>query len=109
MNIRDKIYKLMEDNDITKISDLTKSLERNNLKIPYTTLMSILNGDVKDIKVGTANKLCKFFNISLEELLGDDYKLNENSRIILNVKELTTSDIEELKEIIEIKKRKRKK
>ena len=108
MNVGDKIYKLMKENDIEKTSDLAKALEKRNLKIPYTTLMSILNGNVKDIKVGTANKLCEFFNVSLEELVGDVFKVDESSRIILNVKELTNNDIEELKQIIEIKKRKRK-
>lgn len=42
------------------------------IDIPYTTLRSILLGDTNDIKLSVAKKIAKYFNITLDQLVGDE-------------------------------------
>lgn len=104
MNISNKLNSLMKEYDIKNPKELSKELEKQKLKIPYTTLMTILNNDVQDIKLGNAKKLCKFFNITMDELLGEDFRINESFKVTLNLEGLSDNDINEVKQIIEIKK-----
>lgn len=66
----------MVKNNIKNISQLSKLTN-----IPYTTLKSIFDGDVNDVRLSTSRKLCDFFHITLDELLDDDIPLSENSNI----------------------------
>ena len=67
MDLVDKLEKLMQENKIKNILSLS-----NNADIPYTTLKSIFNREVTDIRLSTAVKLSKFFNVSLDYLLDDN-------------------------------------
>lgn len=67
MDLINKLHTLMEKNNIKNIAQLAKATN-----LPYTTLKSIFDGDVNDIRLSTSKKICNFFNISL------DYLLNEN-------------------------------
>ena len=63
----------MKKNKIKNISQLSKETG-----IPYTTLKSIFDGDVNDIRLSTSRKLCDFFKITLDELLDDEISIDEN-------------------------------
>lgn len=43
-----------------------------DIDIPYTTLRSILLGDTGDMKLSVAKKIAKYFNITLDQLVGID-------------------------------------
>lgn len=62
MNLADKLNILMKRNNIKNPKELSQNLNLQNLKIPYTTLLTIVNNEVQDIKLGTAQKLCNFFS-----------------------------------------------
>ena len=107
MNLVDKLNILMKKNNIKNSKELSVKLEKNNLKIPYTTLLTIINNDVQDIKLGTAKKLCQFFHITLDELLDDNIGINVDN--IINIDDLTETEIKELlnyKDFIKSKRRK---
>lgn len=70
MELLEKLYPLMEKNDIHTIHKL--ALEAG---IPYTTLISFLTGKVTDIRLGTAKKICNCLNVSIDFLFNDDKKL----------------------------------
>ena len=108
MNISEKINYLMKEHNIKSPRDLANALENKNLKIPYTTLLTIINNEVKDIKLGTAEKLCTFFNITLDDLLNNNISVVNKYKLTLNIKGLTDADIKELKQIIEIKRKNNK-
>lgn len=93
----------MDSYDIKTVRELSDKLEANGLKIPYTTLITILGNHVQDIKLETARRLCTFFHVSLDTLLDDNIPLVDNSRLILNLEGLSDQDIKEIKQIIEIK------
>lgn len=71
MDLINKLHTLMERNDIKNIAQLSKVT-----KLPYTTLKSIFDGDVNDIRLSTSKKICNFFNITLDSLLNDDIELH---------------------------------
>lgn len=81
LNLIQKLNILMKKNDIRNISQLSKETS-----IPYTTLKSIFDGDVNDVRLSTSQKLCNYFSISLDELLDNDVELkdfkikNDNSK-----------------------------
>lgn len=119
MNLADKLDLLMKQHNIKNPKELSQKLNQQNLKIPYTTLLTIINNEVQDIKLGTAQKLCNYFNITLDELLDDDVPINkeDNNETFRyasyngeDVKEdLTEEEIEELMQYKEFIKQKRKK
>lgn len=67
MDLVDKLEKLIQENKIKNILSLSNSAD-----IPYTTLKSIFNREVTDIRLSTAIKLSKYFNVSLDYLLDDN-------------------------------------
>lgn len=71
MDLINKLHTLMERNDIKNIAQLSKVT-----KLPYTTLKSIFDGDVNDIRLSTSKKICNFFNITLDSLLNDNIELH---------------------------------
>lgn len=107
MDLIEKLQFLMKKNNIKNISQLSR--ETN---IPYTTLKSIFDGDVNDIRLSTSRKLSDFFKITLDELLDDDISLNENFRFAsyngISTEGLDENDIEEIKRFVEFVKNKKK-
>lgn len=71
MDLLQKLDALMKKNNIKNIAQLSKLTE-----LPYTTLKSIFDGDVNDIRLSTSKKICNTFNITLDELLDDKIDLN---------------------------------
>lgn len=82
MDLLQKLNLLMKKNNIKNIAQLSKLTE-----LPYTTLKSIFDGDVNDIRLSTSKKICNTFNITLDELLNDNIELN-NIQIIDNKQSL---------------------
>lgn len=107
MELIQKLQILMKKNNIKNISQLSKETG-----IPYTTLKSIFDGDVNDIRLSTSRKLCDFFKITLDELLDDDISLNENFKFAsyngVNIDGLDENDIEEINRFVEFVKNKKK-
>lgn len=107
MNLADKLNILMKKNNIRTPKELSNQLNQQNLKIPYTTLLTIINNEVQDIKLGTARKLCDFFNITLDELLDDNIDIIDTKAEITKDEDLTPSEVEELHLFMEFIKYKR--
>lgn len=83
MDLLQKLNLLMKKNNIKNIAQLSKLTE-----LPYTTLKSIFDGDVNDIRLSTSKKICNTFNITLDELLNDDielknFKINNDAKKFL--------------------------
>lgn len=97
----------MKKKNIKNISQLSR--ETN---IPYTTLKSIFDGDVNDIRLSTSRKLSDFFKITLDELLDDDISLEPKFKFAsyngINIDELDEKDIEEINRFVEFIKNKKK-
>lgn len=72
MQVANKIETLRK---LFSIKNNKKLAEKVN--IPYTTLLTICKGETDDIKLSTAQKLCEFFDLTLDELLDDNYNLPE--------------------------------
>ena len=83
MDLIQKVKILMKKYNIQTTAQLSKATS-----IPYTTLKSIFDGDVNDIRLSTSRKLCDFFNITLDELLDDDVELLDYEAIGNNNKQL---------------------
>ena len=114
MDLVEKIYFLMELNDIKNPAKLAKIAG-----LPYTTVSGILNRTNVDLRLSSLQKFCKAFNISmtlltddnidLKELFNDKNNLNELSKIKLasylglNLEGLNETDIQEIEEIIKLK------
>lgn len=96
MNLADKLCFLMKIKDIKTPKELSEKLTNENLKIPYTTLLTIINNEVQDIKLGTAKKLCKFFNITLDELLDDNISIVDTTHDNNSENDLTPDELKEL-------------
>lgn len=106
MDLIKKLDILMKRKNIKNISQLSK--ETN---IPYTTLKSIIDGDVNDIRLSTSRKLCDYFNITLDELLDDDIELNDfryASNGGISTEGLDESDIKEINSFVKFIKNKKK-
>ena len=104
MDLIEKLHILMNRKNIKKISQL--SIETN---IPYTTLKSIFDGDVNDIRLSTSRKLCDYFEITLDDLLDDDIEITDfYSENNININGLDEKDIEELNRFVEFLKNKKK-
>ncbi len=104
MDLIEKLHILMSQKNIKKISQLSR--ETN---IPYTTLKSIFDGDVNDIRLSTSRKLCDYFEITLDDLLDDDIELTDfytDNNVDING--LDEKDIEELNRFVEFLKAKKK-
>lgn len=85
MNLSQKISYLMKKNNIKTSKELSRKLEEENMRIPYTTLLTIINGETTNIKLETANKLCYIFKITLNELLDDVDNIDVLSELNSNV------------------------
>lgn len=104
MDLIEKLHILMNRKNIKKISQLSR--ETN---IPYTTLKSIFDGDVNDIRLSTSRKLCDYFEITLDDLLDDDIEITDfYSENNININGLDEKDIEELNRFVEFLKNKKK-
>lgn len=97
MDLIQKLKILMNRKNIKKVSQLSR-----DTNIPYTTLKSIFDGDVNDIRLSTSRKLCDFFHITLDELLDDDIEIDDTNYININTKGLEKDDIEKVYEYVEI-------
>lgn len=97
MDLIQKLKILMNRKNIKKLSQLSR-----DTNIPYTTLKSIFDGDVNDIRLSTSRKLCDFFHITLDELLDDDIEIDDTNYININTKGLEKDDIEKVYEYVEI-------
>lgn len=86
MTLSEKLNVLMKKIGIDNPTKLCKRMEEANLYIPYTTICAILNGNVKNLRLDTANKFKAFFNsiLPLNEYLTLDDLLDTN--IDINVK-----------------------
>ena len=64
--IREKIYKLAKEKDITinKVSSLAG--------IPHTTLLTFMNNETHDPRISTLLHICEGFNITLGEFFSDE-------------------------------------
>ena len=97
----------MKKNKIKNISQLSKETG-----IPYTTLKSIFDGDVNDIRLSTSRKLCDFFKITLDELLDDEISIDENFKFAsydgVDTEGLDENDIKEINRFVEFIKNKKK-
>ena len=98
MNLIEKLSILMKKNNIKNTSQLSKLTG-----IPYTTLKSIFDGDVNDIRLSTSRKLCDYFHITLDDLLDDDIELPNTLHYPtydgINAKDLEELNEEDIKEI----------
>lgn len=113
MELIDKLNLLMKKHNIKTIAQLSR--ETN---IPYTTLKSIFDGDVNDIRLSTSRKLCDFFHITLDDLLDDDISLedvnikNTDFRTAsyngIDVEGLNEDEIQHLNELAEFYRSKKK-
>lgn len=107
MDLIQKLQFLMKKNNIKNISQLSRETS-----IPYTTLKSIFDGDVNDIRLSTSRKLADYFKITLDELLDDDISLSEDFKFAshngINTEELDENDIEEINRFVEFIKNKKK-
>lgn len=106
MELIDKLNLLMKKHNIKTIAQLSR--ETN---IPYTTLKSIFDGDVNDIRLSTSRKLCDFFHITLDDLLDDDIELNDfryASQNGINIDGLDENEIEEVNRFVEFIRNKKK-
>lgn len=83
MDLLQKLNTLMKKNNVKNIAQLSKLTE-----LPYTTLKSIFDGDVNDIRLSTSRKICNTFNITLDELLNDNLELNDFHQITNNNKQV---------------------
>lgn len=99
MELLDKLNILMKRYEIKNIAQLSRETQ-----IPYTTLKSIFNGDVNDIRLSTSRKLCKFFNITLDDLLDDNLDLDAptlSNKLDIDLSKLTNEEFEEVRKFIE--------
>lgn len=106
MELIDKLNLLMKKHNIKTIAQLSR--ETN---IPYTTLKSIFDGDVNDIRLSTSRKLCDFFHITLDDLLDDDIELDDfryASQNGINIDGLDENEIEEVNRFVEFIRNKKK-
>jgi hypothetical protein len=112
MNLAEKINYLMKKNNIKNPKELSTRLKEKELAIPYTTLLTIINNEVQDIKLGTAKKLSTFFNVTLDELLDDNLTLDNTFKYAsyngINEDGLDENDIEEINRFVEFIKNKKK-
>lgn len=108
MDLINKIMYLMKKNNIKTTAQLSR--ETN---IPYTTLKSIFDGDVNDIRLSTSRKLCDFFKITLDELLDDSISLDDSFTYAsyngINVEGLDENDLKEIQEYVDFKRNQKKK
>lgn len=106
MNLSEKLNILMKNTGINNPTELAKKMEEANLKIPYTTLVSILNGEVKNLRLDTANKFKAFFNsiLPLEQALILDDLLDTNVDINVKLVSVNKINLEGLdnKQIVEL-------
>lgn len=107
MDLIEKLNYLMKCNNIKNTAQLSRETG-----IPYTTLKSIFDGDVNDIRLSTSRKLCDYFNITLDDLLDDNIELPQDFKFAsfngVNTDGLDENDIEEINRFVEFVKNKKK-
>lgn len=106
MDLIEKLHIMMKRKNIKNISQLSRETT-----IPYTTLKSIFDGDVNDIRLSTSRKLCDYFNITLDDLLDDDIEIDDfrfASYNGIDIDGLDENDIEEINRFVEFIKNKKK-
>lgn len=106
MSLAEKLNILMNKTNITSATELAKKMEEANLKLPYTSIVAVLKGDIKNITLNKANKFKFFFNsilplndkLTLDDLLDDDVDINVKLVSInkVNLDGLDSKQIEEL-------------
>lgn len=107
----------MDEDILNRINELIKVKKINvrklaiDIDIPYTTLRSILLGDTNDMKLSVAKKICKYFNITLDQLVGDEnidlQQLKFADISPLDTDGLTVKHIKELQQIANYMKNKK--
>lgn len=105
MELIEKLIFLMKRENIKTTAQLSR--ETN---IPYTTLKSIFDGDVNDIRLSTSRKLCNFFKITLDELLDDTISLEslkQSSKNAIDIAGLSEEDLKDVQEYVNFKKSKK--
>lgn len=101
-------------NELLKARNISVRKLALDIDIPYTTLRSILLGDTNDMKLSIAKKICKYFNITLDQLAGDksidldSIKFANISNNSINTNNLSINDIEELQRIADYMKNRNK-
>lgn len=93
MKLSEKLNILMNKLSISTPTELLKKMQESNLEIPYTTLVAVLKGNVKNLRLDTANKFKAFFNthLPLNEKLTLDDLLDDN--IDINVKLISINQV----------------
>lgn len=76
MSFLNKLEKLMSDNGIENISQLSRETG-----IPYTTIDGFYKKGTENIKLSTLKKLANYFNCSLDFLVDDNISDNMGSKI----------------------------
>ena len=71
MDFLQKIDQLMIESGLNKHTLAQKS------GIPYTTIVGLFERGKENARVSTINKLCSFFNVSMDYLLLDEYRTPE--------------------------------
>ena len=108
MTLSEKLNILIKKIGINSPTELAKKMEEANLVIPYTTIRAILNGDVKNLRLDTANKFKAFFNsvLPLEQNLTLDDLLDTNIDINVKLVSINKVNLEGLdeKKLIELNK-----
>lgn len=79
MNLIEKLYPLMEKNNISTLHRLAL-----NINIPYTTLASIATGKVTDIRLSTYKKICDYFHVSLNYFFNDNTTESMKEDLLFN-------------------------
>ena len=113
MTLAEKLDFLMKQHKIKNPKELSQKLEEQDLKIPYTTLLTIINNEVQDVKLGPAQKLCTFFNVTLDQLLDDNISLTQPFQFAsyngIDTEGLDENDIAEINNFVDyIRNRKKK-
>lgn len=86
MNILEKINKLMEINEIRNLHLLSQLSD-----IPYSTYRNYYLRGTNNMNLDTAQKICDFFDITLDEFVRDEINLpeftkNDDKNSVLKVK-----------------------
>jgi len=105
MELKEKILELMKNKNIKNVRELSILCG-----IPYTTLRSIVVDGISNIRISTAMDLCKFFDVTLDELLQDNIDLPEIKTAAyqgLDTEGLDVTDVKEVNEFIKFVKSKK--
>ncbi|WP_208926430.1 helix-turn-helix transcriptional regulator [Desulfitobacterium hafniense] len=68
MTLLDNLQRLMTERGISNKHELSKQSE-----VPYTTIINLWERGAENVQLSTLKKFKLFFNLSYDELIGDDY------------------------------------